>query len=167
LCAGVVDFLCRQRRPSAVLDVGTGTGLLARIARARGAALVVATDIDPIARSSARRHSELDVHPVEIRISQEAPDHWGAKFDLVVANILQEPLQQLAPALGRSLRSGGVLLLSGFTRAQAPVLHVLYERVGLTYRGESHLEDWALLMFVAQREGVQEREISAERESSQ
>src|SRR5581483_1767266 len=51
LCAAAVDLLSRQRHPEAVLDVGTGTGILARIARARGASFVVATDIDPDALS--------------------------------------------------------------------------------------------------------------------
>lgn len=41
LCAAAIDLLCRQRQPEAVLDVGTGTGVLARIARARGARLIV------------------------------------------------------------------------------------------------------------------------------
>src|SRR5690349_18057808 len=53
LCAAVVDQLCRQRHPASVLDVGTATGVLARIARARGAMFVVGTDIDADALASA------------------------------------------------------------------------------------------------------------------
>ena len=140
-------MLCRQRQPEAVLDVGTGTGLLARIARARGATFVVGTDIDPIALSSAKAHSDLDMHPTEIHVSEEAPDHWGAHFDLVVANILEAPLRHLAPALSGAVRPGGVVLLSGFTRPQTPALRVRYESAGLTLVSESHLDEWALLMF--------------------
>jgi ribosomal protein L11 methyltransferase len=147
LCAGVVDILCRQRRPKAVLDVGTGTGILARIARARGAVFVAATDIDPVALSCAEAHSHLDAHAVEIHLCSEAPDYWGARFDLVVANILEAPLHHLAPALCRALRPGGVLLLSGFTRPQSPALRVLYEQLGLIFVSESHLDGWALLML--------------------
>ena len=147
LCAGVVDVLCRQRRPEAVLDVGTGTGVLARIARARGATFVVGTDIDPDALASAGAHARLDGHPVHIDFTDCAPDHWGARFDLVVANILQEPLRVLAPALSRALRPGGVLLLSGFTPPQTPMLRVLYEDLGLAFVTEAHLENWALLRF--------------------
>src|SRR6266702_7843513 len=80
LCAGVVDFLCRQRQPKAVLDVGTGTGILARIARARGAQFIVGTDIDPLALSCAEAHEALDAHLVRIHFSNGAPDHWGARF---------------------------------------------------------------------------------------
>ena len=147
LCAGAVDLLCRQRQPQAVLDVGTGTGVLARIARARGAAFIVGTDIDRIALSSAEAHSRLDAQAIEIHLSSESPDHWGARFDLVVANILEAPLRDLAPALSRALLPRGVLLLSGFTRPQTPALRVLYEQMGLMLVSESHLDDWALLVF--------------------
>jgi ribosomal protein L11 methyltransferase len=142
-----VDLLCRQRRPEAVLDVGTGTGVLARIARARGVRFVVGTDIDPPALACAEAHCELDGHPVGIHLSREAPDHWGMRFDLVVANILEEPLLSLAPALGRALRPGGALLLSGFTRPQSPALRVACEKTGLTFASESYREEWALLLF--------------------
>jgi ribosomal protein L11 methyltransferase len=147
LCAGAVDLLCRQRQPKAVLDVGTGTGVLARIARARGARFIVGTDIDPVALSCAEAHSALDAHPVPIRFSDDAPDHWGARFDLVVANILEEPLRHLAPALIRALLPGGFLLLSGFTRPQTPALRVLYARPEVTFLRESHLDEWSMLMF--------------------
>ena len=149
LCAAALDLLCRQRQPAAVLDVGTGTGILARIARARGARFIVGTDIDPLALSSAKAHADLDAHPVEIQLGAEAPDYWGARFDLQVANILEGPLQVLAPALRRALVAGGVLLISGFTRPQVPALRVCYEKAGLTFVGQSSLEEWALLTFTS------------------
>ena len=147
LCASAVDWLCRRRKPEAVLDVGTGTGILARIARARGAGFVVGTDIDPVALDSARAHAALDEKAGEIHFSTELPDRWGARFDLVVANILEEPLRRLAPFLAGAPRTGGVLLISGFTRPQAPALRLLYERLGLAFAGSSDLEEWTLLMF--------------------
>lgn len=149
LCAVAIDLLCRQRQPEAVLDVGTGTGVLARIARARGARLIVATDIDSTALSCAKAHADLDAHPVQIRFTSEAPDRCGARFDLVVANILEEPLRVLAPALCRALLPGGVMLLSGFTRLQVPALRVLYENAGLRFFRYSSLDEWALLTFTS------------------
>jgi ribosomal protein L11 methyltransferase len=145
LCAAVVDRLCRQRQPEAVLDVGTGTGVLARIARARGATFVVGTDIDAGARTAAVANSALDAHSVGILVSAEAPDSWGARFDLVVANILEEPLRVLAPALGRALRENGVLVISGFTRVQVPAMRVCYGTMRVV--GEAQLGEWALLVF--------------------
>ncbi len=149
LCAAAVDLLCRKRQPQSVLDVGTGTGILARIARARGASTVMGTDIDPDALSSARANSNLDPHPIAIAFKNEAPDQLGAHFDLVVANILEAPLHVLAPALSRALRPGGILLLSGFTRPQVPALLVLYQSLGLIFVRESLLEEWVLLTFAS------------------
>jgi ribosomal protein L11 methyltransferase len=73
----------------------------------------------------------------------------GARFDLVVANILEAPLHTLAPALCRALLPGGVLLISGFTRPQAPALRLAYETAGLQSAGDFTLDDWALLKFAA------------------
>jgi ribosomal protein L11 methyltransferase len=142
LCAAVVDQLCRQRQPQSVLDVGTGTGVLARIARARGATFVVGTDIDAEALACAAANSALDAH--SIVVSGEAPDHWGARFELVVANILEEPLRELAPALRRALAAHGLLVISGFTRVQVPALRVHY---AMNVVGEAYLDEWALLVF--------------------
>jgi len=147
LCAGAVDLLCRQRPGLAVLDVGTGTGILARIARARGATFIVGTDIDPTAVACAKAHAELDAAGANIYLGAEAPDHWGARFDFVVANILEAPLHALAPALCRALLPGGVLLISGFTRPQAPALRLAYEKAGLQSAGDFTLDDWVLLKF--------------------
>jgi ribosomal protein L11 methyltransferase len=147
LCAAVVDQLCRQRQPEAVLDVGTGTGVLARIARARGARFVVGTDIDAGALVAADANAALDAHVREIVLSTEAPDYWVARFDVIVANILEEPLRELAAAFGRALARDGVLAVSGFMRAQVPGVRVHYENAGFELAGEACLDGWALLMF--------------------
>jgi ribosomal protein L11 methyltransferase len=147
LCAGAVDLICRQENPHAVLDVGTGTGILARIARARGAQFIVGTDIDPKAIAIARDHAALDASEVSIHFNGLSPDQFGARFDLVVANILEAPLRALAPALARALLPGGVILLSGFTRIQIPALRMAYVNEGLSFVNESFLEEWALLML--------------------
>lgn len=144
LCAGATDLLCVQNHYRSVLDVGTGTGILARIARARGALDILATDIDPDALRSAHRHADLDAHSVAIRISSDAPDSEGPRFEFAIANILEGPLRDLALPLSRSLVPHGTLLLSGFTRAQTPALRVTYERAGFHLVQEAYLGEWAL-----------------------
>jgi ribosomal protein L11 methyltransferase len=147
LCAGAVDLLCRQQAPAAVLDVGTGTGVLARIARARGARFIVGTDIDPAALASARTHAALDSHPIDILMTDASPDHWGPRFNLVVANILEAPIRELARPLSDALADDGILLLSGFTPLQTPALCVLFASLQLTFVSQATLDEWALLMF--------------------
>lgn len=147
LCAAALDLLCRGRRPESVLDLGTETGILARIARARGVRLVVATDIDPAALACARANAELDSQATPIQFSTAEPDCLGQRFALVVANILSAPLQALTPALARALLPGGLLLMSGFTRFEIPQLRVRYEEFGFRTLRESTLDDWALVMF--------------------
>jgi ribosomal protein L11 methyltransferase len=166
LCAAAVDLLCRQRSGLAVLDVGTGTGILARIARARGASFVVGTDIDAAAVACAKAHAGLDevgstggpaagggaaigggASLANIYFGAAEPDDWGARFDLVVANILEAPLHVMAPALCRALLPGGVLLICGFTRPQAPALRLTYQTAGLQSVDDFTLDDWVLLKF--------------------
>ena len=148
LCARAVDFLCRQRPFPSVLDVGTGTGILARTARKNGASFIVGTDIDSVALESARANAALDLSPVEILVSAAPPDHWGPRFDLVVSNILENVLVDLAPLISRALAPRGQLLLSGFTRLQVPRLQLAYDNQGLSRVSCSYLDDWALLHFL-------------------
>lgn len=146
LCAGALDLLLSQKRPRAVLDVGTGTGILARIARARGVPLVVGTDIDPKALAWARKQCALD-DAEEVELTSALPNSWGARFELVVANILEGPLTELAPALAQALRPGATLLLSGFTPLQVPALRAVYEKFSLRFVQEARLGEWSLLSF--------------------
>lgn len=147
LCAGAVDFICRLHKPHSVLDVGTGTGVLARIARARGAQFIVATDIDPNALIAAEKNTSLDTYPAKIQISHAPPNSWGSRFDLVIANILEGPLRELAESLYQALTPNGILLISGFTRLQTPGLRTTFSFYGFSLLNESHLDEWALLMF--------------------
>ena len=147
LSARAVDYWCRIYKPRSFLDVGTGTGVLARLARAHGVPFVAATDIDPIALRAAQENALLDRSPVPITIVDAAPDFWGARFDLVIANILEATLCDLAPALIAALGPGGTLMISGFTPLQLPALKTVYTGRGVTFEQEARLDEWALLRF--------------------
>jgi ribosomal protein L11 methyltransferase len=99
-----------------VLDYGCGSGILAIVAAKLGAGLVVGTDIDPQALDSARANSEANA--VDARYT--APDSLGTTaHDVVLANILSNPLKLLAPALLARVAPRGWLVMSGVLERQA------------------------------------------------
>jgi ribosomal protein L11 methyltransferase len=99
-----------------VLDFGCGSGILAIAAAKLGAARVVGSDIDPQALQAARANSEANA----VRADYTDPDSLQAgTWDVVLANILSNPLMLLAPALLARVAPGGALVLSGVLERQA------------------------------------------------
>lgn len=116
-----------------VLDVGTGSGILAQAARLLGAEKTYACDTDPIAVEIAQDGFVGSVNAIA-----------SASVDLVVANISPEAIVQLAPDLVRALRPGGVLLASGLERAEVEqVATALPPAREVRYKG-----NWALIVSV-------------------
>lgn len=112
-----LEWLERRVAPEvSVLDYGCGSGILAIAAARLGATQVVGVDIDPQAVLAAR--SNAAINGVEARF-QESARHLRDRFDIVVANILANPLKILAPALCAHLHPGGSLALSGILSEQA------------------------------------------------
>jgi len=111
-----------------VLDYGCGSGILAIAALRLGAGRVVGTDIDPNALSASRDNARRNgvaatfVSPDELAAGECGP------FDVVVANILANPLIVLAPALAARVRDGGRLVLSGILDAQAEAVIGVYSQ---------------------------------------
>jgi ribosomal protein L11 methyltransferase len=101
-----------------VLDVGCGSGVLAIAALRLGARSALALDIDPQALIATRENAARNA--VEAQITVRAAEvGFGAAADVVLANILAEPLIALAPRFGAATRRGGSLVLSGLLAAQA------------------------------------------------
>jgi ribosomal protein L11 methyltransferase len=104
-----------------VLDLGTGSGILALAAARLGAREVLALDIDAAAVAAARRNVAANdlARVIQVREgSAEAAD--GAPYDLMVANLLAHVMRPLAPALARLVRPAGLLLVSGIVAARGP-----------------------------------------------
>ena len=100
-----------------LLDVGCGSGILAIAALVLGAGHAVALDIDPQALLASRENATRN--GVEARLEvRAAAEPWGGEYDIVVANILAEPLIQLAPRFAAATRRGGTLVLSGLLTEQ-------------------------------------------------
>jgi ribosomal protein L11 methyltransferase len=113
-----------QPEGKTLLDYGCGSGILAIAAAKLGATTVAGVDIDPQAVATARRNAEKNGVTAHFDIAAEALD-WP-QYDLVIANILANPLRVLAPALCGHVRLGGRLALSGILEEQAAEIIDLY-----------------------------------------
>ncbi len=119
-----LEWLERTVTPGvSVLDYGCGSGILGIAAARLGAADVLGVDIDPQAVTAARHNAERN--GVRVRFDDSAAEIRG-QFDLVVANILSNPLKALAPAICAHVRPGGRLALSGILAAQTEELIAAY-----------------------------------------
>ena len=131
----------------AVLDVGTGTGILAFAALAWGAARVVAFDADPVAVLQARTNSRLNrLHPLLFagRAAALAP----GPFDLVIVNVVPEEILPDLADLLPLLAPGGALVLSGLLTERAPEVAARLAACGLRETGETGRQsrgDWTAL----------------------
>jgi ribosomal protein L11 methyltransferase len=113
------------RAGDALLDYGCGSGILAIAAQRLGAAIVIGTDIDPQALLAAQANAQRNRAECRFVAPDALPD--GA-FDVVVANILTNPLRLLAPALAARVRAGGRIVLSGILVGQASDVIAVYQR---------------------------------------
>ena len=142
-----LQWLVRERPTGAVLDYGCGSGILAIAAAKLGAGQVVGVDIDPQAVRSA--HDNADVNGVTAAFfdaSDTLPSPYDKqKYDVVLANILANPLRILAPALTARLKPGASLVLAGLLAEQAEELIGIYSP-WLTLRVADTQEGWSLLI---------------------
>jgi ribosomal protein L11 methyltransferase len=119
-----LEWLERVVTPgSAVLDYGCGSGILGIAAARLGATNVLGVDIDPQAVATARSNAVRN--GVDVRFD-DAATRIDERFDLVVANILANPLRLLAPAICAHVRPGGRLALSGILSTQVEELIAVY-----------------------------------------
>ena len=107
-----------------VIDYGCGSGILAIAAARLGAAQVIGIDIDPQALASAQDNARINRVAVAV---QSSSDMMPAPADVVVANILSNPLKLLAPMLVSLVAPGGVILLSGVLERQIDEVAQFYE----------------------------------------
>jgi ribosomal protein L11 methyltransferase len=151
-CLLLLDHVLKAWRPRRVLDLGTGTGVLA-IAAARALhQKVLASDIDPPSVQVARENARLNVsgHLVQaIRATGFAAPQFvaAAPFDLVLANILANPLRQLASPMARHLAPSALVILSGLLTHQAPGVIAAYRARGLVPVRHLRIEGWSSLLL--------------------
>jgi ribosomal protein L11 methyltransferase len=144
LCLRALQRWLTGHPGSSVLDVGTGSGILALAAAKLGAGRIVATDNDPIALRVAGENSARNDLAGRIDFDARGLEALEEKFDLVLANILCNTLVELAGPLSARLARGGRLVLSGILVEQASVVAAAYAPVLVEVARESEGEWMAL-----------------------
>lgn len=157
-CIAAAVRAAPRRRATNILDVGTGSGLLAFAARRlHPEARLTAADLDPVAVRVARENARINHIPRGYRpghvalVSAPGVEHRlilsRAPYDLVFANILAGPLAALAPSLSSVVARGGMLILAGLLQPQAQKLISAYGARGLRLVARSRRAEWPVLVF--------------------
>ena len=134
----------------AVLDVGTGSGILAITAAKLGASRVVALDIDPQAVRAARQNFRRTRVQKMVALTQGSVPHPLAgkgQFDLVVANISARAVGERAPQILPTMVPGGYLIASGLMQTQREDAHTILVDLGFTLTHEWPREEWVSLGY--------------------
>ena len=141
------------RRGSRVLDVGTGSGILAIAARKLGAQRVIALDTDPEAVAAARRNFKLNgiQSGVSLRLGGLSRRRIS-RMDVIAVNILSRTIRTLAAELAGHLRPGGILIAAGLLEAQSGEVSAALRAAGLKMIGRRHRQGWVLLLATPRRD---------------
>jgi len=136
------------RPDSSVLDVGTGTGILAMAAALFGASRVMAIDNDPLAVTATSENRDRNQLQQIMEVTDTPLASFTTPFSLVIANIVHDVLLELAPDLGRLTADGGQLILSGILSGQQ-VTNIIscFIDLGFSLQRQEEKKEWTALLF--------------------
>jgi ribosomal protein L11 methyltransferase len=151
-CLYALDALLKRRRPRAVLDIGTGTGILAIAAAKVLGSRVIASDADATAVAVAIANARKNGVAPLIRVVEAAglahPRLRRFHADLLLANLAPPALLKLAATFARHVVPGGVAVLSGIEQEQAGQVEARYRVAGFILKSRILLDGWTTLMLV-------------------
>lgn len=150
LCLELLEQVMEKGDPAAapsLLDLGTGSGILAMAASLLGAGRVLALDIDPDAVDVARENLALNNLAEQIECGTVPLESLTERFDVILANILAEELVRLAPYLTERLNSGGSLILSGILAEKEHLVRQGFASQPLTYCRTVCDGEWVALLY--------------------
>ncbi|EAU41889.1 ribosomal protein L11 methyltransferase [Fulvimarina pelagi HTCC2506] len=151
-CLQLIGEEIRRKRPKAVLDLGTGSAVLAIGAAKLGRLPVLATDIDPVAVDVARQNAGANgvsrLVDVAIATGFRSPKiRERGPFDLIVANVLAGPLKAMSPDFARHLAPRGRIILSGILTHQRRSVLAAFSNQGLYHRRTVTMGEWVTLLL--------------------
>ncbi|HEV7598977.1 MAG TPA: 50S ribosomal protein L11 methyltransferase [Bradyrhizobium sp.] len=151
-CLLLLDHVLRSRSPKRVLDLGSGSGVLAIAAAKALRRRVLASDIDPVsvrvARANARLNGVGNLVEAICGSGFSAPQFAiRGPFDLVLANILANPLRQMATPMAAHLTPSALVILSGLLPHQAQGVIASYRARGLMLRKHLLIDGWSSLLM--------------------
>lgn len=147
---GVLALEKALRPGDRVLDVGTGSGILAIAAAKLGASHVDAVDIEPVAVRSTRENAERNgvADKITVELGTVGPDEpFTGSYDLVLANIIARILIDLAPHLNNVVAPGGTLILSGIISMREPAVRRTFDDLGLEFVEQLQIDDWLGMIY--------------------
>src|SRR5262249_25412605 len=152
-CLLALDRILKARRSRRVLDLGTGTGVLAIAAANAVRARVLASDVDPVAVRTARENARRNAAASRVTIVRAAgvtgrTFQACAPFDLVLANVLLRPLQRFAFPLAGLLAPNARVILSGLLPSQANATLSAYAAHRLRLERRIALDGWVTLVLI-------------------
>lgn len=152
VCLKAMEVLFKEYRPKNMLDVGTGSGILAIAARKLGAEYIVGIDTDSVTIRVAKENARLNL--TKIALSKRGIEDIPGRFSMVVANIITEELVKIAPALVKRISPDGFLILSGILRERVAEVKKAYRTFfQKTYRTFRYGE-WVCLVYRASYEKI-------------
>ena len=129
-----------------VLDMGCGTGILAILARMRGASECVAIDVDEWCVKNTEENIALNsVDNIHVVLGDASALVAEKPFDVIIANINRNILLQDLPRYAERLAPGGIVLMSGFYEKDVPLLREAAERLGLDFENGREKDGWACI----------------------
>jgi ribosomal protein L11 methyltransferase len=146
LCIEALEEAMTIAVPDSILDVGTGSGVLALAALVMGVPRAVGLDIDADSLEVAAANARLNNLTDRLRLVLGGPDVVDGIWPLIVANVLAAPLIEMAPILVRRVGSRGGLILSGIPRSTESEVRQTYEHLGMRHVRSETRAGWTMLV---------------------
>lgn len=147
LCVEALEEIVGSEKIDSVLDVGTGSGILALAALSMGVPKAVGLDVDAQALKAAAENARLNHVGNRLQLFHGDVEAADGQWPLVMANVLAAPLIEMAPLLVRRVGKSGQLVLSGIPSGLESEVRQAYQHFGMRYVDAKTRDGWTVLML--------------------